>query len=285
MGAVRVLVAFFAVCAALGSGAAAKSADLLERVRTGEPVTIGYNNAAPWAYLSDSGEVTGYDPEVLRHLLAELGGGQIEGRLREFGALINGVRSKRIDVIATGMYVRPNRCRQVAFTQPVMQAPVALVVPAGNPRGLTTYTDFLDQPHAVLAVITGSVEAADAERFGLAEDQIASYSHFSDAVLAVQTGRADAAINVWLTARFAAKRWPEHYDLEVTDPIHEVQGETVAHHAAFAVHPEAQEFVAAINREMQDFMGSPEHRRIMERFSVRDANLPTKTTEELCSPE
>lgn len=279
----RVLVAFLAACAVLGGSSDAGAADLLERVQAGEPVTIGYNNAAPWAYLSDAGEVTGYDPEVLRHLLGELGGGQIEGQLMEFGALINGVRSKRIEVIATGMYVRPSRCEQVAFTQPVMQAPIALIVRAGNPRGLTTYTDFLDEPDAVLAVVTGTVEAVDAKRFGLAKDQIARYSHFSDAVLAVQTGRADAAINVWLTARYAAKNWPEHYELEVTDPIHEVQGENVANHAAFAVHPDAQDFVQAINRRIDDFLGSREHRRIMDRFGVRKANLPTKSTDALCS--
>lgn len=276
-----VLTVCLVSCLAVAAAGRA-SADLLDRVKSNEPITIGFSNVAPWAFVDETGALTGHGPEILRHVLSQMGAGKLRGQIMEFGGLINGVRSGRIDIAASGIFVRPDRCRVVRFTTPTMQAPIGFIVPEGNPLGLDSYADFRERPDAVLAVTAGTVEAAYAKQFGLADRQIARFDHISDASLAVHTGRADAAAALWLSARFAAKRWPDDYGLEVSEPLYEVDGTSVSGHTAFAVHPDEHRFVEAVNARLKEFIGTPEHLALVEPFGIGKANLPTKSTAELC---
>ena len=44
--------------------------------------------------------------------------GTIKPVLTEWGSLIPGLRAGRFDLIAAGMYITPERCKQVLFTDP-----------------------------------------------------------------------------------------------------------------------------------------------------------------------
>ena len=61
--------------------------------------------------------------EVLKAVLKRMGIGETVGVLTEFQSLIPGLLADRFDVTA-GMYVRPNRCAQILFTNPLRQARV-----------------------------------------------------------------------------------------------------------------------------------------------------------------
>lgn len=280
--AVRIVLLALLVFGAALPGMAPASADLLSKVRSGEPVTVGFTNAPPHAYIDDSGRLVGHGVKILRHALSKMGGGQVEGQILEFGALINGILSRRIDIAASGIFVLAKRCEQVAFTTPTLRDPFGFVVPEGNPLKIETYADLRAQPDATIAVTAGTLEAAYAREAGLDERQIRRFAQTSDAFLAVRTGRADAAAALYLSVSYAAQNWPEDYGLQVTPPIEQVAGESIVGHAAFMVHPDEQAFVEAVNRHIRDYLESPDYLDDMQRFGVSEANLPRKSTEELC---
>ena len=60
-------------------------------------------------------------------MFAKLGVKKVDAVLTEWGALIPGLKAGRFDVIAAGMYITPERCKQVAFADPQNQIPDTLL--------------------------------------------------------------------------------------------------------------------------------------------------------------
>ena len=90
-------------------------------------------NEAPYGYATPDGKLTGEAPEVAKAVLAKMGITQVDGVLTEFGSLIPGLKAGRFDIIAAGMYVNPQRCNEIAFSEPSYGIGQAILVPAGNP--------------------------------------------------------------------------------------------------------------------------------------------------------
>src|SRR5690606_11279752 len=146
----------------------------LDRMRQRGVARVGFANEAPYAYLDpESRRLTGEAPEVARVILTRLGVDRVEGVLTEFGALIPGLKAGRFDLIAAGMYITPERCREVAFSNPTYSIGEALVVRAGNPRSLHSYADIAASPDATLGVVTGAIQRRYALASGIPEARIA----------------------------------------------------------------------------------------------------------------
>src|SRR5260370_21511773 len=155
-----------AAAAGLAAHTATASAETtLQRIqRTGE-VRIGYANESPFAYTTPDGTVTGESPEIAKKVFAKLGVKKVDAVLTEWGSLIPGLRAGRFDVIAAGMYVTPERCKQVAFANPQYQIQDTLLTLKGNPKHLQSYADVGKNPDAKLAVMAGPLEVGDAPDF------------------------------------------------------------------------------------------------------------------------
>ena len=259
------------------------NADLLDRVRAGEPITVGFTNLPPWGYVDDQGRLTGLGPEVLRHVIGQIGPAELDGRILDFGALISGVLSHRIDMTADVMFVRPDRCDRVAFTEPTMRSSIVFIVPEGNPLGITTYTHFFDHPEARVAATAGTAEGDLAREVGLPDRQIALFPQATDAILAVRTGRVYALAELGLAARYYLSQMPPDHGLEITAPILEVAGRSVSGHAAMVVHPDETRFLEAVNAELERFVGTPEHLALVRPFGVNEDAMPVLSTDELCA--
>ena len=123
------------VAAGLVAYASAASAETtLQRIqRTGE-VRIGYANETPFAYTTPDGTVTGESPEIAKKVFAKLGVKKVDAVLTEWGSLIPGLRAGRFDVIAAGMYVTPERCKQVAFANPQYKIQDTLLTVSGGAK-------------------------------------------------------------------------------------------------------------------------------------------------------
>ena len=266
--------------AALALAGAGARADLLEDAKESGKVTVGIANEAPYGYQTPEGELTGEAPEIAKHVLGEMGIEEVEAVITEFGSLIPGLKAGRFDLVAAGMFVTPERCQQVAFSEPTYGIGQAFLVAEGNPEGLQTYDDIKANPEATLAVMAGAIERTYARDAGVPDDQVMVVPDPSSGAAAVQAGRADAFALTSLSIRRLADGTA---GVEVAQPFGEVAGQSVLGHGAFAFRPEDDAFRQEFNRHLADFIGSEEHLALVEPFGFTKDELPQKTTEELCA--
>lgn len=260
----------------------------LERIQRTGVVRVGYANEAPYAYFDrQENRLTGEAVEVARKVFEGLGAGEVEGVLTEFGSLIPGLKARRFDVIAAGMYVTPPRCGQISFSQPTYSIGEAFVVAAGNPLNLHSYESVAEKPEASLGVVAGAVNLGYARAVGVPDSQILLFPDAPSAVEAVISGRADAYAGTSLTVQDLLSKSPEgkvERAEPFTDPV--IEGRSVRGYGAFGVHPEDEDLLQAVNEQLEGFIGTEEHRSIVAPFGFTEADLPGEVTvEELCRPQ
>ena len=200
----RLLIA----CAALASigFASVTQADTLEKIKDSNSVRIGYANETPFAYTALDGSVTGESPEIVRKVFERMEIGTIKPVLTEWGSLIPGLRAGRFDLIAAGMYITPERCKQVLFTDPHYRLLDTLLVAQGNPKELRSYEDIAGNPEVKIAIMSGTVNLGYARKAGIKDSQILQVPDTTSQLQAVRSGRADAAIGTQLTMRGLAAK-------------------------------------------------------------------------------
>ena len=268
-----------AVAAGLVAHSAAANAETtLQRIqRTGE-VRIGYANESPFAYTTPDGTVTGESPEIAKKVFAKLGVNKVDAVLTEWGSLIPGLRAGRFDVIAAGMYVTPERCKQVAFANPQYQIKDTLLTLNGNPKNLRSYADVAKNPDTKLAVMAGSVELGYARDSGVKDGPVLQVPDTTAQLQAVRASRADAAAGTALTMKgLAAKAGPtvEAIPKFTDDPKHTGYG-------ALAFRPDDTDLRDAVNQQLKAWLGTPDHLKTVAPFGFDKSNLTDKTTAQLC---
>lgn len=271
-----------AVTPALFSGVAFAADDSLERIKKQGFIRIGFANEAPYGYATPDGKLTGEAPEVAKAVLAKMGITEVDGVLTEFGSLIPGLMAGRFDIIAAGMFINPKRCAQIAFSEPSYGIGQAMLVKAGNPKGVKDYASIKDNKDLKLAVMAGAVEAGYAKESGIGDDQLVVLPDQSSLLAAVQSGRADAAA---LTALSIADMAKKGEGVESTKPFGEVNGKSVKGHGGFGFRKEDTSLYEAFDKELKAFIGSPEHIALVTPFGFGADYLPNKTMEQLCKGE
>src|SRR5262245_26628682 len=134
----RTLVAG-ALAFGLMSGAVAQVAPPKELVNAGK-ITYGVAATfAPFEYMQGD-KLVGLDIEMLDAIAKKMGLG-VEVMNMEFKGLIPALQSKRIDIINSGMYIRPEREEQVDFI-PYLTVGNQIVVQAKNPKGIKSREDM-----------------------------------------------------------------------------------------------------------------------------------------------
>ncbi len=252
----------------------------LEKARDAGYIRIGFANEAPFGFATPDGKLTGEAPDVARAVLARMGIAEVDGVLTEFGSLIPGLKAGRFDIIAAGMFINPKRCAEIAFSEPSYGIGQAMLVQAGNPKGVADYSTFKEKSDLKLAVMAGAVEGGYAKDAGVAETQLVVLPDQSSLVAAVQSGRADAAA---LTALSIADMASKAEGVESTTPFGEVAGVSVKGHGGFGFRKEDTDLQEAFNAELKKFLGSPEHIALVEPHGFGKDYLPNKTTAELCA--
>jgi polar amino acid transport system substrate-binding protein len=268
-------------------GAAVRAdAGTLDKVRATGRVRIGYANEAPYAYLDRaSGEVTGEAPAIARVVLRELGAEHVDAVLTEFGSLIPGLQAGRFDLIAAGMYVTPERCREILFSSPTYAIGEAFVVRAGNPLGLRSYRSVAEHATATLGVVAGTIERSYARQEGIPGERVVVFPDAPGAVAGVAAGRVDAFAGTSLTVGdLLAKAASD--ELERAEPFEDpvVDGRPVRGFGAFGFRKSDRRFAEAFDGILRELVGSARHLELVAPFGFARDDLPPPevTTEELC---
>ncbi|RWQ12645.1 MAG: ectoine/hydroxyectoine ABC transporter substrate-binding protein EhuB [Mesorhizobium sp.] len=263
---------------AIGSMASSASAQsLLEKIKNGDTIRLGFSNGPPGAYPGENNEPLGLVNAMTLDILKKLGTTKIEPVVTEWGALIPGLQAGRFDLITDGIYIKPERCSNVLFSEPIATAKSALVVPKGNPEGLHSYDDVRDKG---LTLVTGSGYAAVkiAQGLGFADDKIMQVAGPPEIVQAVKVGRAAAGV----FDSMSAKRQVENdASVELADPFTQPPGPSEYSAIAFPLNEQAA--VDAFNAVLKDYLGSDEMMASVGKYGYGKGNLPDgTTTAEVC---
>lgn len=282
LGCAAALVTLAACSDSGGSGGApaaagASEGSLAKAVDAGR-IRVGYANESPFAYMdSASGKLTGEAPEVLRHVMDDLGVKEVEGVLTEFGSLIPGLQARRFDMIAAGMYVTPERCQQVIFSNPTYGIGSAFVVREGNPKSLASFEDVA-KSDARLGVVVGAIEADYAAKTGIPSERIVVFPDAASALAGVQGGRVDAYAATALTVNDLLGKNANGVERAdpFTDPV--IDGKDVRGYGAFAFRSEDTALRDAVNEKLAAYLGTDGHAEAVKAFGFTEGELPGDTT-------
>jgi polar amino acid transport system substrate-binding protein len=265
---------------------AALAEGLLEKGKT-EGFVLGFANEAPFAYTTPEGELAGVDADILRHVLGQLGIEKVSTELVEWGALIPGVRAKRFDVVASGIYMKPDRCEQVAFAEPLYLLGDGMIVLAGNPKNIHGFDAFANDPGLKLANTIGATGPGDhALAMGVTPEQILEVPDPPSQIAALKAGRVDAALNTGLQTGelVAAANDPA---IERAEPFAQavIDGQPAVGIAGIAFNPEDADFVELFDAELLKFRGTPEYLAILAKYGLTEGDLPAEgmTTDSVCA--
>jgi polar amino acid transport system substrate-binding protein len=248
----------------------------LERIKRTGVVRVGFANEAPYAYVeSESGDLTGEAPVVARRVFRQLGVGQLEGVLTEFGSLIPGLKANRFDIIAAGMYITPERALEILFSEPTYCISEAFIVASGNPQSLHSYEDVANHESARLGVVAGTVERGYARSVGVPDERVVVLPDAPSALEAVRTERIDAYAGTSLTVQYLLDRADDarlERAVPFSDPL--IDGQTVRGCGAFGIRLEDTDLQEAVNQALAAFLGTPEHLELVKPFGFTAAELP-----------
>jgi ABC-type amino acid transport substrate-binding protein len=148
----------------------------------------------PFEYADEnsSSNIIGFDVDLINAIAADQGF-KVQWKDLEFDALIPALQSGQIDIIASGMTITAEREEAVDFTEPYINAGLALAVAADN-EDIKGVNDLQGKVAAVQQGSTGSQEAEKLKAEGKIGD-IIYLAHVNDIILNIQNGRADFMIN------------------------------------------------------------------------------------------
>lgn len=272
--------------AALTAGTAV-AGPLADKLAAKEPLRIGFANEAPFSFASPDGSIKGSDIVVLEKVLGAMGAGEFDAVLMPFGSLIPALKSKRIDIIASGLYIRPDRCTQVSFAEPVFAVGDAIVVPAGNPKGLHSLEDIAKDPSLKLGYTTGAAGLMEhAWAAGVQKEQTSALADGASLIAALKAGRIDAFLypSLSATALLAGANDPA---VERASPFTQtmINGKADLGVGSFAMRLEDADFVAEFNKGLTALVQSADYLPLIEEFGFSADDIPTVglTTAALCA--
>lgn len=253
--------------------------DLLATLQDRGEATVGIAGEVPFGYINSDGDLTGQAPEIAKHVFKALGIEKVKPVATPFGSLIPGLRSHQFDVVSAGMYINPDRCEQVIFSDPDYVMLDAFIVPKGNPKNITSYEDIVENNYK-LASGTAYAEIDYAVAAGVSRGDILILPDQVAGRQAVEQGRADAFAGTALTVREVTSRAARSESTEPFQPM--VDGEPALGAGGFAFRPGETTLRDAFNRELKKLKDSGRLLEIVEPFGFTKEEMTDLTAEELC---
>lgn len=254
--------------------------DLLSQLQDAGKITVGFAGEAPYSF-EDGGELQGATVAMHREIFGELGIDTVEGKLTDWGSLIPGLNAGQFDAVSAGMSILPDRCAQAAFSHPEFQYTTALMVPEGNPDGLTNMKSFVDSGLTV-ATMAGAVESGYAESLGLDSIEVGGPQ---DGVDALKAGNAAAFALTAISLNWLADNTVD--GVEVTESfVADIDGVKQFGAGATVFRKEDTSLLDAYNEKLDEIIADPDrYLSIVGDFGFTEQELPPEemTTEILCS--
>ena len=167
---------------------AEESGDLLSRIRERGTIVVGLEGDwAPWSYVGEDDELTGYDVEVAKAIADKLG---VELQIvpGEWDGLFAGMDAGRYDLVINGVEVTEDRAEKYDFADPYAYIRTALIV-RGDNDDIHTFEDLKGKKTAnsIASTYMNLAESYGATCYGVAT--------LDETLTMVLQGRVDATLN------------------------------------------------------------------------------------------
>lgn len=184
-----VMLAAFMLASVLTMAVSAKgSDDLLETIQERGTIIVGLEGDwAPWSYVDENDELTGYDVEVAKAIADKLGV-EIQIVPGEWDGLFAGMDAGRYDMVVNGVEVTEERADKYDFSTPYAYIRTALIVKGDN-DSIKTFEDLKGKKTAnsIASTYMNLAESYGATCYGV--------STLDETLTMVLQGRVDATLN------------------------------------------------------------------------------------------
>lgn len=186
---IAVMLAVFMLASVLTMAVSAKgSDDLLETIQKRGTIIVGLEGDwAPWSYVDENDELTGYDVEVAKAIADKLGA-EIQIVPGEWDGLFAGMDAGRYDMVVNGVEVTEERADKYDFSTPYAYIRTALIVKGDN-DSIKTFEDLKGKKTAnsIASTYMNLAESYGATCYGV--------STLDETLTMVLQGRVDATLN------------------------------------------------------------------------------------------
>lgn len=186
---IAVMLAVFMLASVLTVAVSAKgSDDLLETIQKRGTIIVGLEGDwAPWSYVDENDELTGYDVEVAKAIADKLGV-EIQIVPGEWDGLFAGMDAGRYDMVVNGVEVTEERADKYDFSTPYAYIRTALIVKGDN-DSIKTFEDLKGKKTAnsIASTYMNLAESYGATCYGV--------STLDETLTMVLQGRVDATLN------------------------------------------------------------------------------------------
>lgn len=173
---------------------------------TGTPLRVGVASSLPPCDYYQDGESVGLDSELARRLGQRLGR-PVQFQIISFGGLIAAISSDKVDVIAAGLSVTPERAKNIAFADPHYLDITVSATLKKNIAPATGYHNINEMGEKRIGVMLGSTQDAYVtEKFPNAT--IVRVNATTDLKLALKEGKCDVIVLDTLVTRVMYKDDP-----------------------------------------------------------------------------
>ena len=170
-----------------------KSGTSLSEIKKDGVITVGTEGTyRPFTYHENgSGDLTGYDVEVMEAVADELGV-KVKFEETQWDAIFAGLNAGRFDAIANQVSITPERTKDYEFSTPYTVSPGVVVVTKDN-KDISSFDDLAGRTTA---------QSLTSNWYDLAKKsgaKIQNVEGWAQAVALLEQGRVDATVNDSLT--------------------------------------------------------------------------------------
>lgn len=226
---------------------------------TPERLRFGFSQEPPYAYLNESGALMGVFVDAAEQISGELEVEQIEWVQQDFFQLFAALHQKRIDVIAAGITIIPERAESMCFTEPLLQASSALLVLSAS--DVNTNSFAVDE---TVAVIANSIEHQTLAREGRS---LLLVSSADEGAIAVLQHKATALVMTEPALIELQKQFKSQFKLVKHSNVIDFE-----HFSAFAVRHSEVALVKLWNTAQRNLQSQPGFKGAVKSFGF---NIPT----------
>jgi len=205
-------------------------------IKKGE-LRVGISEVAPWVMKDRHGKLIGFEIDIARQLAHDMGV-KLVFKQYEWNRLIPALLKGKIDLIASGMSITPQRSLKVDFSHPYESSGYSLVSNLKLTKDFTSISD-LNNKNVTITAVKGTVSAELARKiFPKASLELKNTA--KEASAAVVKGQAHAFVASSPIPEFTTSQYPEKCDMPLSKPLLKTR-------EAFAVNKGNQELLNYLN--------------------------------------